>query len=565
VQKALEKERDRRYASAAALGEDLRRHQADEPILARPPSGLYHARKLVSRHRLAASMLVTVFVLSLGTAVWTGVLYRREADLRVEADQARARADREAELARVRALTAEKTKTFLVGVFDAGNLDLADTTDLRASELLVRGIDLLGNELADEPVVRAELLRELGQTLSMLGRFDRAEPALEEALLLRRAQTPPDRVALADALSALGTLRQRQRRSAESIRLHEECLAIARETEGEDGVSVTIALSNIAVSVKDQGDLLRAEALYRDVLARRRARFGEDDPGVIKTRNDLAMTLSQQRRTREAKELMEVVLEDTRRVMPRSLRLCSALNGLAIQCTTLEQYDRAEALHLESIALRTELVGEEDQAVGFSWSNLGQTYENSGRFQNAYDCNERARQILVAIHGEENANVAIVLDNLSKALAGLGRMQEAEELAQRALDARLRLLDPSHPDISESRQTLGKIRYQRSNFEGAVDELCRAVEGFSRKLGDASERTTTARTNLGAALLGARRLRESEEELLGAFEALATNPDTRRSSVRNTARWLSRLYRAKGETAEAEHYEELERAAAAGP
>jgi len=63
--KALEKERGRRYQSAAAFGEDIERFLADQPILARPSGGLYHLRKWLVRHRLivlpaAASVLLVI-------------------------------------------------------------------------------------------------------------------------------------------------------------------------------------------------------------------------------------------------------------------------------------------------------------------------------------------------------------------------------------------------------------------------------------------------------------------------------------------------------------------------
>ena len=53
--KALEKTRERRYASVGQLAADIQRHMEDRPVLASPPSRLYRARKFLRRHRPAIS------------------------------------------------------------------------------------------------------------------------------------------------------------------------------------------------------------------------------------------------------------------------------------------------------------------------------------------------------------------------------------------------------------------------------------------------------------------------------------------------------------------------------
>jgi serine/threonine protein kinase/tetratricopeptide (TPR) repeat protein len=52
--KALEKPRERRYASVSDLAADIQRHMEHRPVLASPPSRLYRGRKFLRRHRLAA-------------------------------------------------------------------------------------------------------------------------------------------------------------------------------------------------------------------------------------------------------------------------------------------------------------------------------------------------------------------------------------------------------------------------------------------------------------------------------------------------------------------------------
>ncbi len=61
---ALRKSPAERYTTVAALAEDLRRFRAHEPVLARPASRAYRARKFVRRHRgaVAAGVLTTLAI-----------------------------------------------------------------------------------------------------------------------------------------------------------------------------------------------------------------------------------------------------------------------------------------------------------------------------------------------------------------------------------------------------------------------------------------------------------------------------------------------------------------------
>lgn len=68
--RALERERSRRYPTAADFGSDLRRYLENRPIVARPPATLYQLRKFARRHRfLVAVVAVTSLVLLASTAV----------------------------------------------------------------------------------------------------------------------------------------------------------------------------------------------------------------------------------------------------------------------------------------------------------------------------------------------------------------------------------------------------------------------------------------------------------------------------------------------------------------
>jgi WD40 repeat protein/serine/threonine protein kinase len=91
--KALEKEPERRYRSAAAMAEDVTRYLTNQPIQARPPSPIYQFRKLVARHKAPFASLAAVFTLLLGFAITMAMQsarIARERDKAVAAERAAA-------------------------------------------------------------------------------------------------------------------------------------------------------------------------------------------------------------------------------------------------------------------------------------------------------------------------------------------------------------------------------------------------------------------------------------------------------------------------------------------
>jgi tetratricopeptide (TPR) repeat protein len=79
VMKALEKDRTRRFESASGLALDVQRFLKNEPIEARPPSGLYRFQKLVRRNKTAfaaATAVIAALVLGLGASLYLFVQER---------------------------------------------------------------------------------------------------------------------------------------------------------------------------------------------------------------------------------------------------------------------------------------------------------------------------------------------------------------------------------------------------------------------------------------------------------------------------------------------------------
>ncbi|MEL7337281.1 MAG: serine/threonine-protein kinase, partial [Planctomycetota bacterium] len=100
VMKALEKDRDRRYDTAAGMADDLQRYLNNEAIVARPPSAHYKLKKFVDRNRTLVAGAIAVLTLLVAGIIGTGYgLFQANASLQ-DAIAARADADKQTRLAR---------------------------------------------------------------------------------------------------------------------------------------------------------------------------------------------------------------------------------------------------------------------------------------------------------------------------------------------------------------------------------------------------------------------------------------------------------------------------------
>ena len=85
--KALEKDRNRRYAAPSELAADIGRYLRNEPVLARPASATYRSRKYISRHRMGVSIAAAGLLLLVAFAVVQAFQLRRITRERALAEQ----------------------------------------------------------------------------------------------------------------------------------------------------------------------------------------------------------------------------------------------------------------------------------------------------------------------------------------------------------------------------------------------------------------------------------------------------------------------------------------------
>ncbi|MBI5692196.1 MAG: protein kinase [Verrucomicrobia bacterium] len=104
VMRCLEKDRTRRYETAAALALDIERHLQHEPVAARPPSSAYRIGKFVRRHRVGVAAASAVAVSLVAGLIVASTLFVRERAARqraVVAEQSESRLRQQADAARL--------------------------------------------------------------------------------------------------------------------------------------------------------------------------------------------------------------------------------------------------------------------------------------------------------------------------------------------------------------------------------------------------------------------------------------------------------------------------------
>jgi serine/threonine-protein kinase len=398
---ALRKEPAERYASAEALAADIDRYLTGIPIAARAPTVGYRVRRFVQRHRLGVATAAAFVLLLAGASVVTTLQSVRLAETA-----------REATLARDRA---EAVSDFLTGLFEASDPSV-EAGDVSVREVLDRGAERLGEDLADQPEVRSDLLRVVGKVYVSLGLYEPAEARLREAVATARAAGAEE--VHADALLNLGNLLYRLERIDEALAALEEARRRTVQIHGDDDPAVATVLNSLGLVYQSGGDTTRALETLERVVAIRRLDPG-DEPG-------------------------------------RTLAI--NLNNLADLLVETGDLARAEGLYDEALGLVRDDVGPEHPYVAFLLNSRAGLHQARRDLAGARADQAEAVRIGLAAFGEDHPFTAVALHNLGAIERDAGRRDAARQAFARALAIRERTLPPDNPDVLESREALASVR-----------------------------------------------------------------------------------------------------------
>ena len=503
--KALEKEADRRYVSAAALAEDVGLYLDSRPILARDPSTIYQLRKFARRNRtLVAGIVATVLALVAGVAVST-TFGLREAAQRRTAEQARKDLETVVDFQRdmLDGIDAQKMGTRLAGdlrsrlgealvergatageaaAAEAG-LDAAlrevNSTDaalrILDENILRRAIDTAKGRFSAQPLVQAEVLHSIGTTYAKLGLFERAEEPLQEAHAISERLLGATALPTLDLVHDLGSLYLKQGRIAEAEPLLQEALEGRRRALPADSDPVLATMDQVAVLYGDSDRFAESEELFRQTLALQRDRHGDEDPFTLVVMNNLGQVLKDAGKLPEAEELAIATLAGRRRLLGNeNAETMVAVNNLAIIYRRTGALDKAEALYLEDYETSRRLLGDEHPDIAVTMTNLGRLYIAQAKHADAEAILARALALSRKVQPPGYFGTGFTQAAYGDALLGLGRFQEAEKnlLESRAL--LVRALGADSGSLTRVTESLVKL-YERTGNESRAAEWRRRL------------------------------------------------------------------------------------------
>jgi len=474
VMKALEKERARRYDTAASLADDVRRYLSGDAVVAAPASRVYLVRKFVRRHRgpvAAVGAVALALASGLAAFAWQARVAERERDRALvsgqAADEARQVADQERARAVAKEAKAATINQFLLDVLDAGNLRALgpDTTVFQA---VSRASERADAALSSQPEAAAAVQRILAHTYVSLGRLDDAAPHIEATL------------------------------------------TATSKVHGRVSREYAEALRNAHLYRFGRGELVEAEALARETLEIQRSLGGDDDELAIESEVMLANCLAAKQQFTDAETLLRGAVAARERLATLETEQgVVALNSLAVTLHRLGQLDEAEVLYRQSLALGERVNGVEHVDTLTARMNLGSMLHSRGKDAEAEPILVAMREAIPRVFGPDHLHSASSAFVLATFYRDLLRFDEALPLAQEAARVQMRADGGASWQSANIQQLVGHILVQLSRLDEAAEVYRRIQSAFDESQGADSTWALWNRFHLAGAYLSGYRFEES--------------------------------------------------------
>lgn len=498
---ALRKEPHRRYASAEAFSEDVRRYLEGHPVQARKGTWSYRTGKYIRRHKVSMGAAVAVGLLLAAFAVVTSlqnIRIVRERDL----------AQREKQRAEAQRQKAEEVTDFLVKLFQTNNPEQAKGETLTARQILDKGTQKIRTELGDQPEVQAKLMDAVGNIYVELGFFDQAKPLLEDALKTRKKILGGQNVSVAESLNSLGNLLRITGQWDEAEKLFREALAICRKESDRSSACNTTNL-NLGLVLLVKGHNAEAQSLFMEHLAVTEKQLGIRKPILDPTGSKvISLPDETEKKVQEARKRL---VADRKIYGDLHPIIASDLSGLADELRfSRGNEDEAEKLYRQALAIRRKVFGQIHPEVANSLDALALMLELRGqRDEEVEKLYRETLAIRVKLFGSGHPQVADSLDSLSSLLERKGQLDESERLRRQAIAIHRQMPgEVQHFFAAKDLLQLAYLLKQKKDW-GEVENAYREAITLFRQIAGSEQSLAETLVKLGEVLVDTQQAKEA--------------------------------------------------------
>ncbi|MEZ4417253.1 MAG: protein kinase [Gemmatimonadota bacterium] len=433
--KALRKEPDARYPSMQALLDDLERHRAGFPVLAREGLWAYRARKFLGRNRwqvAAAAAFAGVLATAGGLLVRQQLITATERD---RANQAAQRAETEAENSRL-------VIGFLADVFRGRDPTQAPSDTLTARELLTWGRERVASEFADRPALQTELLQVLGTAYFNLGLLDESVVLDQQAVETAQRAFGVGSTEEAEARLQLARAHVANRFWTAAREEAEQALEIHLAGGGPVGIASTLRV--LGDAEKALGNADSAASLIERGLGLYRSEGLSEGLPYVQSLLALAPIRRAQGRLEDAERLYEEGIPRYQALVGRDTELALHLNNLAFLKRTRNDYRGAAELYREALAAYADVHGRGHPSSLTLAANLAGALHLAGDVDGAFTVLEESVRASEAQWPEGHWRVGSAYAGLGRLLLRVGHLDDAEAPLRRAVVIFRDLLGSQH-------------------------------------------------------------------------------------------------------------------------
>ena len=576
--KAMRKQRDRRYATASELAQDIQNYLEHKPLIAGPESRAYRLRKFARRNKGAlSSVAMLALLLAAGVALYVRAIRAEQARTTEALTEAREVTEFQAQMLSgidAQVMGRNLRESFLAEAEQSWRRATADASQVarRRAELealiaganftntairtldeniVSRALETIQTQFAQRPVVQARLLQQLADVLRNFTLVERATAPQATALEIRLRELGDEHPDTLRSMFSTAMLLTAKGRWAQAEPYARRVLDSRRRLFGEQDLQTVLSKKLMAEVLQRQGRLVEAEAYRRETMEGCRRLLGEDDPQTLDAVLKLGQVLRWQDRLDEAEVYIERAVAGLRRVRgendAQTLKTVGIMGMLRVAQGRLPEAEPILRQAYEGLRLQ---IGDDQRETLFWVMKIGTVLRLQGRPTEAQPYLERALDGLRALLGSDHADTLSAMLEIGLLRQDQGRLPEAEAYMRRALDGYQRDAQPPDEEVLDVLGALGGLLESQQRWAEAEPIFAELYDRGAPARGGAAP-AARRMSHHGRCLVKLGRFEEAEPRLRAAYERLVQSGQERHEFTRGVVSSLIEVAEHAGRADEA--------------